>query len=199
MKYWTIFLILLALSSNALAEKFELDKAHSSVEFSVKHLGLFPVKGRFTKFTGSVDYNVRKGVITEVYIKVDADSINTGNDDRDAHLKNKDFFHVRNDVFDLIEKNRYLEFWAKNYSLKSPRHKGKLKILKTKRPIELAIQTKTLPAKKMRIGIMAEGEINRQQFGLTWQKSSSGLKEKLAGKFVGDQVKIVVNMVFIQK
>ena len=180
--------------------RYTIDSAHSSIEFSVKHLGLVPVKGRFTKFEGYADYHgkTKKGkMLRNVHIKIDADSINTDNPDRDAHLRSKDFFHVRNDVYDIVEKNRYIEFWAKNYPLDSPRHTGKLKILKTKRNITLDIQSKTSKGKTYRIGIMAQGEINRQKFGLTWQKQGSGIKKKLAGKFVGDMVKMDINLVFL--
>ena len=176
---------------------YQIDKAHSSIEFSVKHLGLLPVKGRFTKFEGSFDYHSKKNIITNIYIKIDADSINTDNSNRDAHLRNKDFFHVRNDVYDIIEKNRYIEFWADNYSLKSAQHTGKLKILKSKRKVKLNIQAKAITSPKKRIGIMASGKIDRRHFGLTWQKA--GTKEKLASKLVGNEVTIDINMAFMPK
>ena len=203
MKLTLVLLITTLIFSGAAMGKllrFNIDKAHSSIEFSVKHLGLVPVKGRFTKFEGYVDYHgkSKKGkVLRNVYIKIDADSINTDNPDRDAHLRSKDFFHVRNDVYDIVKKNRYIEFWAKNYSLGSPQYKGKLKILKTKRNITLNIQSKMLKGKKRLIGIMAQGEINRQKFGLNWQKPGSNIKNKLAGKLVGDQVKLDINLVFL--
>ena len=194
--------LLLFFTQSAMAKimRFNIDKAHSSIEFSVKHLGLVPVKGRFTEFEGYVDYHSKskKGkMLRSVYIKINADSINTDNPDRDAHLRSKDFFHVRDDVYDIVEKNRYIEFWAKNYPLDSRRHKGKLKILKTKRSVALDVQSKVLKGKKFRIGVMAQGKINRQKFGLTWQKRESGIKNKLAGKLVGDVVKMDINLVFL--
>ena len=84
--------------------RYNIDKAHSSIEFSVKHLGLVPVKGRFNNFEGYVDYHPKKKKITNAYIKIDVDSINTNNEDRDAHLKSKDFFHVRNETYDIVKK-----------------------------------------------------------------------------------------------
>ena len=189
--------LIFSASAMAKAMRYTIDKAHSSIEFSVKHLGLVPVKGRFTKFEGYVDYSKKGKMFRSVHIKIDADSINTDNPDRDAHLKSKDFFHVRNDVYDIVKKNRYIEFWAKNYPLDSARHKGKLKILKSKRNVTLDIQSKILEGKKFRIGVMAQGEINRQKFGLTWQKPGSGIKNKLAGKLVGDKVKMDINLVFL--
>ena len=189
----------------ALAAKLPIDLAHSSIGFSVKHLSLFPVKGRFTKFEGFADYDAKKNVVTRLYIKVDVDSINTDNEDRDAHLKSRDFFHVRNDVYDIIPENRYVEFWGeaipwqkKSASAMFP-IKGKLKILKTKKDASFQIKPKLMKGRGdqvQMIGMEALGNIDRRHFGLTWQKPGTGLKEKLAGKFVGDQVDLAVNLVF---
>ena len=199
MKFILLISSLLLFSKPVTAKlvKFQVDKAHSSIGFSVKHLGLVPVKGRFTKFEGTFDYDVKKEQIKNIYIKIDADSINTDNPDRDAHLRNQDFFHVRNDTYDIVKKNRYIEFWADTYSIKSTRHKGQLKILKIKQNVDLNIQTKVLTSLKNRIGIMAKGKINRQKFGLTWQKA--GTSKKLAGKLVGDEVTLDINMAFMTK
>ena len=74
-----LFICFFALPVFALSADFSLDKAHSSIEFSVKHLGLVPVKGRFTKFEGSAGFDDAKNKILTVYIKIDADSVDTGN------------------------------------------------------------------------------------------------------------------------
>ena len=194
-----ILLFLITFSSNLFAKKFTIDSSHSFIEFSVKHLGLSPVMGRFTKFTGFIDVDLKKMVARKVSIKIDVDSIKTDNDDRDAHLKNKDFFHVRNDVFDIIPANRYMNFNANNFSINSTsKLTGKLRILKKEKQIELAVKIKKMNKGKnlWKIGITADGKIDRRDFGLTWQKPSAELKEKIAGKFVGDEVKLIVSLTF---
>ncbi|MCY4524434.1 MAG: YceI family protein [Halobacteriovoraceae bacterium] len=189
-------------SRDAFAKKFIIDSSHSSIEFSVKHLGLFPVKGRFTKFEGFIDVDVKKMKAKKVFIKIDVDSIKTDNDDRDAHLKSKDFFHVRNDVFDIVDANRYITFNTRGFSLKGTKKlKGKLRILKEKKTVNFSVKINSMEKQGSvwKIGIVANGKINRKDYGLTWQKPSSGTKEKVAGKFVGDKVDMMVSLTFMDK
>ena len=180
----------------AFAKKFLLDTSHSSIEFSVKHLGIVPVRGRFKVFDGSFDFDPKSGLAKNLVVRVDVDSIDTNEDDRDAHLKSRDFFHVRNEFYNIIEENRYLVFRSKSFSLTSKNMSGDLKILKTIRPVRLKSVISPLKGTHgvEKIGIQAEGVVDRQKFGLTWQKPSTGFLSRVAGKFVGDEVKILVNV-----
>ena len=72
-----------------------LDTTHSSVEFSVRHMGLATVRGRFEKFSVDAEAN-EQGEPTRVSAVIDAASINTGTADRDGHLRGADFFDVEN-------------------------------------------------------------------------------------------------------
>ncbi len=197
------FIILFLLSSQLIfAGEFALDSKRSSIGFSVKHLNLLPVKGKFTEFSGKALYDAAKDETASIHIKIDVDSIDTQNDDRDAHLKSKDFFHVRSEVYDIVPENRYIEFKSDNFSLqKSSTLEGSLKILKTEKKVNFQITKKTFKKKKhpAEVEIQASGKINRQDFGLTWQKPSSGLKEKIAGKFVGDEVLMTVKFTFVEQ
>ncbi len=184
---------------SASAKTYTLDNAHSSIGFSVKHLGLFPVKGSFKKFSGTMDINEKTGEIKNLNVKIDVDSIYTNEDDRDAHLKSKDFFNVRNEYFDIIEKNRFITFKVGSVSVGDKTIKGKLKILKTTKTVKL--KSKIAPirvkGKIAKLGIEANGEVDRTDFGLTWQKEGTGLLAKAAGKFVGDDVELNINVVAI--
>src|SRR5579872_5816209 len=73
--------------------KWNLDVTHSAVDFSVKHLMIATVKGRFGTFTGNGETN-EDGSIKSVAIEIDAASINTNQAQRDAHLRSPDFFDV---------------------------------------------------------------------------------------------------------
>ena len=161
----------------------------------MKHLGLFPVKGRFKQYDGTVNL---KGKTMTASLKIDADSIDTDNEDRDAHLQSKDFFHSRDDLYEIVPANRYIQFTSKNFSPNDKNIKGELKILKTKKNITLDSKVGIMKIGKNidRIGISARGRINRKDYGLTWQKPATGTKEKIAGKFVDDEVDIVVDLVF---
>ena len=202
MKSIIFILTALCLSHFTLAGEFVLDSKRSSIGFSVKHLNLLPVKGKFTGFSGKANYDAAKDETANIHVKIDVDTIDTQNDDRDAHLKSKDFFHVRSEVYDIVPENRYIEFKADGFSLqKSSALDGSLKILKTEKKVNFQITKKTFKNKKhpAEVEIQASGKINRQDFGLTWQKPSSGLKEKIAGKFVGDEVMMTVKFTFVEQ
>ena len=192
----TIFVLSLIFSNISFAKTFNIDAAHSSIEFSIKHLGIVPVKGSFKKFSGSFEIDEKTGKAKNLSVKIDVDSIYTNQDDRDAHLKSKDFFNVRNDVYDIVEKNRYITFKAAKFSTGDRKISGKLKILKTTKKIKLKSKIKPLKVegKIMRVGFEATGEIDRQDFGLSWQKPATGLLAKAAGKFVGDDVELIINV-----
>ena len=74
--------------------KWILDPAHSQVQFSVKHLGISTVRGTFQQFSGRIDEE--NGQATAATIEIDVASINTGNDQRDGHLRSPDFFDAEN-------------------------------------------------------------------------------------------------------
>ncbi len=183
------------------AKQFKLDPKRSSAGFSVKHLNLLPVKGNFAGLSGEAVYDAQRDMITRVHVKIDADTIDTKNDDRDAHLKSKDFFHVRSEVYDLIPENRYIEFQASTVAFhKAASIQGSLKILKVEKTVNFQIDKKNLKkgSEGDEVELQVSGSINRQHFGLTWQKPSTGLKEKLAGKFVGDEVSMMAKLVFVE-
>lgn len=74
------------------AGTWEIDPVHSSINFSVRHLMVGNVRGRFDRFSGAI--TVDEGGTPSVIAEVDVDSIDTGNDQRDTHVKAADFFDV---------------------------------------------------------------------------------------------------------
>lgn len=192
MKIIISFLIFFGLSvAHAKSIAYKIDSAHSHVGFTVKHLGIIPVHGSFKKFEGHFMYDNKTKMITGISIKIDVDSIFTNEENRDAHLKSKDFFGVRNKVYDIVEKNRYITFKAKKAKLSDKKVKGKLKILKTTKNV-------SFKASMNEQGNMLAGtftaSINRNKYGLTWQKPGSGLLKKAGGKTVGDIVTMNINL-----
>jgi polyisoprenoid-binding protein YceI len=87
-------LLLAALPLQAAPETYELDGAHSSLAFKIKHLGISWVKGSFQKFEGSFTLDAAKPEASSVTVTAQASSITTGNDGRDKHLSGPDFFDV---------------------------------------------------------------------------------------------------------
>ena len=101
-KYKTIFaalgmlVCLMTLSTAAIAEKYQVDQAHSSLSFSVGHLSLTEIDGRFTDFSGTINWASEAPNQTTVEFTAQAKSVNTDVAQRDDHLRTADFFDVEN-------------------------------------------------------------------------------------------------------
>ena len=73
---------------------WKIDQAHSHVEFKVKHLVVSSAKGEFTKYDATVESSKDDFTDAKITFEADTDSISTGNEQRDGHLKSDDFFNV---------------------------------------------------------------------------------------------------------
>ena len=73
---------------------WSIDSSHTSVAFKIRHLGVSWVRGEFRSFNGQVEYDPKKISKTKVSVSIDAKSVDTRNERRDAHLRNSDFFDV---------------------------------------------------------------------------------------------------------
>ncbi|HET9991205.1 MAG TPA: YceI family protein, partial [Kofleriaceae bacterium] len=74
--------------------RWNIDGSHSTAEFSVRHLMITNVKGRFGALSGTVDYDPEKPEASQIDVSIDATSIDTRDDKRDTHLRSPDFFDV---------------------------------------------------------------------------------------------------------
>lgn len=86
------WMLVATLAAPSQAKEFEVDAAHSSVGFSVTHLGLSEVEGRFNDFEGTIDWDKDNPANSSIEWTVQVDSVDTGNEKRDNHLKDGDFF-----------------------------------------------------------------------------------------------------------
>ena len=77
------------------ADTYEIDGGHSSILFSIRHLGVGQVYGRFNEFTGNVSLDTAKLESSKVEMEIDVGTIDTGIDKRDNHLKSPDFFDAK--------------------------------------------------------------------------------------------------------
>lgn len=168
-------------------QKWVLDPSHSEIEFAVRHMMISTVKGQFTKFnlvaTGNHE-NPEKG---SVEVHIDTGSIETREKDRNNHLKSQDFFHVE----------KFPEIVFKSTSIKSLGDdkfsvKGNMTIKDVTKEIDFHTVLDGVikdPYGKTRAGLTVEGELNREDFGLTWNmiieagKVMVGNKIKLSGRF----------------
>ena len=164
-------------------ERWEIDSSHSSVHFSVRHLVIAKVRGTFARWSGTVQVPDGDFSQATVSVTIDASSINTGVDQRDAHLKSPDFF----DVAQFPE----LRFVGRRVAPRSEAEIdviGDLTIKGTTREVVLRVeqhgQAKD-PWGNVRAAFTARTSIDRKDFGLTWNQAL-----ETGGVMVGDRVDI---------
>ena len=175
-------LLVSVLSSVSLysAETLEVDKAHSEVHFSVSHMVVSTTKGEFNEFDAEV--MVEGDDLSSVKATIPVSSIDTDNQKRDDHLKSDDFFNAEthpNITFESTE-------------IKGGKLIGNLTILDTTK--EVALDLEFLgpvkgPWGKTRYGLNLSGEIDRTEYGLTWNKVMEA-----GGLVVGDTVSISISV-----
>jgi polyisoprenoid-binding protein YceI len=165
---------------------YSIDKAHSEVTFQVRHL-LTKVRGRFSDFNGTVEYDEESPERSLINVEVKAASIDTNEPDRDAHLRSADFFDA--------EKIPVLTFRSTEIRRQSEDRftlTGDLTIHGVTRRVTLEttlLGTAKDPWGNQRIAFEAETTINRKDFGLTWNAAL-----ETGGFLVGDDVKISVSV-----
>lgn len=180
-------LSLLLSSGLCLASPFALDVSHSEVGFSVKHLMISNVKGKFGMFDAKIDFDTKTKTFKALSATIDTDSVNTDNDRRDEHLKAADFFNA--------EKYDEMKFVMTSYTKKSDdegKMKGNLTIKGVTKPVTLDVEIGGVGKGfkgETRVGFTLSGKINRKDFGLTWNKTL-----ETGGVVVGDEVKLNVEV-----
>ncbi|MBI3401884.1 MAG: YceI family protein [Acidobacteria bacterium] len=165
---------------------FAIDKAHSEVQFQVRHL-VTKVRGRFTDFSGTVQFDEARPEDSRVDFSVTVASIDTATPDRDTHLRSEDFF--------FVDKHPALTFTSARVVRKSAELFdviGALTIRGVSREITLPVTylgAAKDPWGQTRVGFETEITINRKDFGLTWNAAL-----ETGGFLVGDEVKISVSV-----
>lgn len=161
-----------------------IDSAHSSIEFTVKHMMMSKVKGTFEEFEASVEADPDDLTTADIQFSVDVSSIATRDEKRDAHLKSGDFFNA--------EEHPKMTFQSTNIERKSGDEydvTGDLTIRGTTRPVTFAVtaegQQKDPMSGDVVAGFSGAGKIKRNDFGLTWNVAL-----ETGGVLVGDEVKI---------
>jgi polyisoprenoid-binding protein YceI len=161
---------------------WEIDPSHSSVNFSARHLMVSKVRGRFTSFHGSITVP-DDALQSSVEVVIDTASIDTRDENRDAHLKSADFADVENYPTITFTSTEVTEVDGDEFTLK-----GNLTIHAVTRPVELKVQFHGVqqdPWGGTRAGFDARTEFNRKDFGLTWNVALDG-----GGVLVGDKITV---------
>ena len=165
---------------------WQIDPAHTQVGFVVKHMMFAKVRGAFNEFSGEIVQG-ENGDLTggSFAATIQAGTIDTGNADRDGHLRSGDFFDTDN--FPTIT---FTSTGVERVAEGLLKVTGDLTIRDITKSVTLDVTetgTGVDPWGNMRIGIQAEGAINRKDFGLTWNQALEA-----GGILVGEEVTLTI-------
>jgi polyisoprenoid-binding protein YceI len=171
---------------------WKIDPAHSAAEFKVKHMMISNVRGKFSGLSGLLSLNEADLTASSVEASIDVATLNTGDAQRDGHLKSADFFDA--------EKFPTLTFKSVAVHQDAPGElavTGELTLHGVTRTATFAVEGPSTPAKdpwgNIRIGLSASTKINRKDFGLTWNSAL-----ETGGVLVGEEVTIILDVQFIK-
>jgi polyisoprenoid-binding protein YceI len=170
---------------------YQIDPAHSSAQFSVRHMMITNVRGGFSSVTGTVVYDAEKPNDSSVEATIDVNSIATLDAQRDAHLKSADFLDA--EKFPAITfKSTKVDAHGEEGTVT-----GNLTIHGITKPVVLKIEGPTAEGKdpwgNLRIGASATTKIKRSDFGLNWNAVL-----ETGGIMVGDDLKIEIEVQMIK-
>lgn len=172
--------------------KWALDPTHSELQFKVKHLMISTVTGQFNQFSGTVETDENDFSKAKIEFAAEINSISTNNEQRDAHLKNGDFFDAEKHPQLTFKSDKLEKITDDEYKLLGTltmRGTGKKVIL----DVELGGITQD-PWGNTRAGFTITGKINRKDFGVSF-----GAVTETGSLLLGDEVKIIANVQFVKQ
>lgn len=176
----------------ASAAEYQIDPTHSAAQFSVKHLMVSKVRGQFSKVTGTVSFDPQNLKASSIKATIDMNTVDTRDPQRDGHLKSPDFFDVAKFPTMTFESTKLYQEGGK---LKAA---GNLTIKGVTKPVVLTIDGPGPEVKdpwgNLRLGASASTVINRQDFGVTWNKNLDG-----GGVMLSDEVAIDLDIEITRK
>jgi polyisoprenoid-binding protein YceI len=177
---------------SAQASSWNLDPAHSTAGFQVKHMMVSNVHGSFEKVSGTVQLDEKNPAKNSVKAQIDASSITTGVDQRDSHLKSPDFFDV--------QKYPTIDFQSTSVKANGKNHlavAGNLTMHGVTKPVTLDVELDPEVVKdgqgNLHRGASATTKVKRSEFGLKWNKALEA-----GGVMVGDEVKITLDAELVE-
>lgn len=182
-----IILLFAGLFSVSAQTKWQIDKAHTKVQFSATHLIISEVTGEFKSFDGTVETNGDDFTNAKVNFTIDVNSINTDNQQRDTHLKSNDFFNA--------EKFPKITFVSKSMQkVGDNKYKliGDLTIRDITKEVALDVTyngTVKDPWGNTKAGFKITGELNRFDYNLKWN-----VLMEAGGAVVGKMIGLTINL-----
>lgn len=171
--------------------EWTIDPAHSMIEFRAKHMMFTTVRGQFNSFQGTLMLDMQHPEKSSVEGSVDIGSINSGDENRDNHLRSADFFDVENHPTMTFRSTRIQRKGNNEFKVH-----GDLTIRGVTRPIAWDVEAAELgkdPWGNPRLGFSAETKLNRKDFGLNWNVAL-----ETGGFLVGDEIRVLAEVQAVQ-
>lgn len=169
-----------------------IDPTHSEIGFKVKHMMFTNVSGKFNLFDATIENEEEQFETSAIGFSAEVNSINTGNDDRDNHLRSADFFDVENFGKLSFKSTAVRKVNEGEYEIS-----GDLTIKNITKNITLTTEYSGLmkdPWGNTKIGLSLTGKINRKDFGLTWNAAL-----ETGGVLVGEEIKLNAEVQFVKQ
>lgn len=146
--------------------KWSIDPSHSEIGFKVKHMMFTNVSGKFTNFSADIETSEDDFSTATISFEANTDSVDTGNADRDGHLKSADFFDVAQYPTIAFKGGSLKKAFGDDYELE-----GDLTMHGETKPVKLAVEYGGLmkdPWGNIKAGFSINGKINRKDWGLAY-------------------------------
>lgn len=193
MQRFLVGLCLLAMVTPAAASTWELDPAHSGVQFAITHLMVSTVRGTFNKFSGTVNLDENDPTKSSVEATIDVASVDTREPKRDEHLRGADYFDVAKYPTITFKSTAISKAGGGKY-----RVQGDLTMHGVTKSVALLVSGSPTPLKdpfgNTKMGGVVNGVLNRKDFGMTWNKTLDS-----GGVVLGDEVTITIDVELVKK
>ena len=191
MKILKLSLASIAVSTTLFAGNYNVDASHTNAGFTVKHMMITNVTGKFNDIAGTFEFDEKTNTLKSINGEIIVASINTANEKRDEHLKAEDMFDVAK--FQKITfKSTKIEGNGSEYEIT-----GDLTIKGITKPVTLNAEFSGLmtdPWGNTKVGLNLDGKINRKDFGLTYNAAL-----ETGGVLVGEDVKLNAEIQLVEQ
>lgn len=177
MRKLKVGLLSLAVCTSLFAGNYSVDSNHSNAGFSVKHMMVSTVSGKFNDISGAFEYDEKTNKLKSLSGEIVVASINTANEKRDEHLKSEEIFNAQN----------FPKITFKTTKVEGDNIYGDLTMKGVTKNVKLEIDDEAAAGEKA--GFSLEGKIKRSDFGITWNKVL-----ETGGVAVSDEVKLKIDI-----
>lgn len=168
-------------------QTWNVDASHTGVGFSVKHMMVSKVRGRFTSVEGTLVGNPEDLTTANIDIKIDASTIHTNSEDRDNHLRSADFFDTETYPNLAFTSTEIVKTKGNKYNVT-----GDMTIKDVTKKVTFEAEYEGAGKNPWGVDVAAfevEGKISRKEFDLTWNQAL-----ETGGVLVGDDIKITIDL-----